>query len=264
MKHWYSDCFIINKEHPKRPANFRPPQAAQQLVDEARRDPKIEGKIVSALEKWRKWNSKNNTLQIDDGLPPSKFDTYTTSLGGRIDDEEICSGLHLNIQPIDNVMDHKKELTTMAIEDDKTNELLTRWIVDPGSNTHVINSESWKGWKRERENTERQTINAGNSRTLITAWGRVEIVARTPRGLQTLLLTHVAFVKGFLTSVLGLARCRNESIHFDSGRDILYKHHSKNIVAQLEYNGGHWLIDADESRRPKSTDILGHLGSFGM
>ncbi|KAI0992162.1 hypothetical protein K3495_g16024, partial [Podosphaera aphanis] len=42
------------------------------------------------------------------------------------------------------------------------------------------------------------------------------------------------------------------------------KHHSKNIVAQLEYNGGHWLIDADESRRPKSTDILGHLGSFGM
>ncbi|KAI0992344.1 hypothetical protein K3495_g15842, partial [Podosphaera aphanis] len=32
MKHWYSDCFIINKEHPKRPANFRPPQAAQQLV----------------------------------------------------------------------------------------------------------------------------------------------------------------------------------------------------------------------------------------
>ncbi|KAI0997250.1 hypothetical protein K3495_g10936 [Podosphaera aphanis] len=84
-----NDCFIINKEHPKRSASFRPPQAAQQLVDDATRDPKIEAKIVSALEKWRKWNSKNNTIQIGDGLPPSKFDTYTTSLGGRIDGEEI-------------------------------------------------------------------------------------------------------------------------------------------------------------------------------
>ncbi|KAI0997252.1 hypothetical protein K3495_g10935 [Podosphaera aphanis] len=30
----------------------------------------------------------------------------------------------------------------MALEDDKTNELLTRWIVDPGSNTHVINTRA--------------------------------------------------------------------------------------------------------------------------
>jgi hypothetical protein len=67
----------------------------------------------------------------------------------------------------------------------------------------------------------------------------MELVARSPYGLQTLELTHVAYVEGFLTSVLGLARCRTESIHFDSGRDVLYMRQALNVIAQLEYNGGH-------------------------
>jgi hypothetical protein len=102
------------------------------------------------------------------------------------------------------------------------NDLLTRWIVDPGSNTHVINSKTWKGWTREYENTERQTINASSGSVEIMAWGRVEIAVNTPHGKAILLLTHVAYCKGFLTSLIGLARCRTMAIHFDSGRDVLY------------------------------------------
>jgi len=127
---------------------------------------------------------------------------------------------------------------------DKT-ELLNRWIVDPGSNTHVINTEAWQGWKKTSDNPERRHVNAGNSRVLITAWGTMELVARTPYGSRTLELTHVAYVKGFLTSVLGLARCRTQGINFDSGRDIVYMHQLSNVIAQLEYNGGHWLIDVE-------------------
>jgi hypothetical protein len=52
-------------------------------------------------------------------------------------------------------------------------------------------------------------------------------------------LTHVALVEGFITSVMGLACCRAIGVHFDSGRDQLYKVSSDNIVANLEYNGGH-------------------------
>ena len=63
----------------------------------------------------------------------------------------------------------------------------------------------------------------------------MELVARTLYGSQTLELTHVAYVEGFLTSLLGLARCRTESIHFDSGRDVLYMHQPTNVIAQLEY-----------------------------
>jgi len=52
----------------------------------------------------------------------------------------------------------------------------------------------------------------------------MELVARILYRLQTLELLYVAYVEGFLTSVLGLAYYRTELIHFDSGRDVLYMH----------------------------------------
>jgi hypothetical protein len=91
----------------------------------------------------------------------------------------------------------------------------------------------------------------------------MNLVACTPYGLQTLELTHVAYVEGFLTSVLGLARCRTESIHFDSGRDVLYMHQSSNVIAQLNYNGGHWLINAKPSCRPPLSLLQSQLSTFG-
>jgi hypothetical protein len=52
----------------------------------------------------------------------------------------------------------------------------------------------------------------------------MELIACILHGQLTLELTHVAYVEGFLTSVLGLTRCRTESIYFNSGRDVLYMH----------------------------------------
>jgi hypothetical protein len=166
------------------------------------------------------------------------------------DDRDDCDDHNDNVITINSCAETTGTLTVLAIEDTNQTKLLNRWIVDPGSNTHVINTEAWQGWKRTNDNPERRSVNAGNSRTLITAWGTVELVARSPYGLQTLELTHVAYVEGFLTNVLGLARCRTELIHFDSGRDFLYMRQASNIIAQLEYNGGHWLIDAEPSHLP--------------
>jgi hypothetical protein len=80
---------------------------------------------------------------------------------------------------------------------------------------------------------------------------------------QTLELTHVAYVEGFLTSLLGLARCRTELIYFDSGRDVLYMRQTSNVIAQLEYNRGHWLIDAELSHRLPLSLFYTQLSTFG-
>ena len=90
----------------------------------------------------------------------------------------------------------------------------------------------------------------------------MEIVVIAPNGQATLLLTHVAYYRVFLTSLIGLARCRTMAIHFDSGRDVLYQSLPNNIIANLEYNGGHWVIDSDPSRRPRLSDLSLH--SFGI
>ncbi|KAF1828302.1 hypothetical protein BDW02DRAFT_616831 [Decorospora gaudefroyi] len=79
----------------------------------------------------------------------------------------------------------------------------------------------------------------------------MELVACTPHGQLTLKLTHVAYVEGFLTSILRLARCRTELIHFHSGRDVLYMHQPTN------------LIDAEPSRRPPLSLLHSPLSTFG-
>jgi hypothetical protein len=186
-------------------------------------------------------------LRVDDGKPPADTNTFVVTTGpsltslahhghndhnsnkhngdngdnghddhdGHDNDGVIATDTHA--EPVGT-------LTTMAVDDATQTNLLDIWIVNPGSNTHVVNSEAWKGWKRTSNNPECHSINAGNSCILITAWGTIDLVARTPHGQLTLELTHVAYVEGFLTSVLGLARCQTESIHFDSGRNILYMH----------------------------------------
>jgi hypothetical protein len=57
-------------------------------------------------------------------------------------------------------------------------------------------------------------------------------------------LTYVAYVRGFITSLIGLAYCRKLGIHFNLGRDLLYKDDLGSVLAYLEHNRGHWLVDA--------------------
>ena len=130
-------------------------------------------------------------------------------------------------------------------------KLGNRWILDPGSNTQLINTEEWVGCTREYDAAATDFVGAGTGRIQITAWGSMELMANTPTGVRSLRLTHVAYVEGFITSRIGLARCRKLDIHFDSGRDLLYKSNLGSILAYLEYDEGHWLVDAEVSRRPK-------------
>jgi hypothetical protein len=58
----------------------------------------------------------------------------------------------------------------------------------------------------------------------------------------------VAYVEGFITSLIGLARCRKVGIHIDLGRDLLYKDDLGSVLAYLEHDGGHWLVDAEVLR----------------
>lgn len=88
------------------------------------------------------------------------------------------------------------------------------------------------------------------------------MAVKTPTGQRNLRLTNVAYAPGFLTSLMGLGRCRSMDIHFDSGQDILYKK-GGNELARLQYYKGHWLVDIDPSRRPSLHSLQSELSTFG-
>jgi hypothetical protein len=85
------------------------------------------------------------------------------------DEDHDGHNSHDDVIAIDAHIQPVGTLTTMAVDDTTPTNLLNRWIVDPGSNTHVVNTEAWRGWKRTSDNLERRSINAGNSCILIIA-----------------------------------------------------------------------------------------------
>ncbi|KAI1509646.1 Pol protein [Pyrenophora tritici-repentis] len=158
---------------------------------------------------------------------------------------------------IGNISSHVLQLTMST---DCTNKqtikpsLINRWILDPGSNTHVTNTRAY-GWKKRADGTG-EVVKAGNQELAIREWGDVILLINTPTGTEQIELTYVAYVPGFLTNVVGLSRCRSIGIHFDSGRDCLYQRRWNNVISKLQYVGGHWLIDADGMERPDAGPLL--------
>jgi hypothetical protein len=162
----------------------------------------------------------------------------------RIDDDDSSGDYYVN------TAFHMAQITTP-----KGDTLLDRWIVDPGSNVHICNS-TYFNWNKTSDARSTDVIFAGATNYQVAAWEEVIISVNRGKHKRDILLTHVAYVPGFLTNLFALGRCRRSSIHFDSGRNILYKERISNVVANLVYSQGHWLLDAKEADRPPRHELL--------
>ena len=187
--------------------------------------------------------------------------------------EEICLSW-LQLSPIadtvtiDNQREKDAPLITLSVNDTRSinNKLLTQFILDPGSNIHMVNTKTWQGWTQTKTNTIFCTVTAGNSQIPITAWRTMDIVVKnSPTSYHLLRLTHVTFVPGFFTSLVSLSRCWTKDIHFNSETDLMYwttsPTKSRTTIAILNYNEGHWLLDADLSCLPHIQDLNHKLSS---
>jgi hypothetical protein len=139
------------------------------------------------------------SVNLDDGQPPVSSSTNVARVYINTtaeDDKDSALTLDDGQQPSGN-------LQTVANTEGIADKFADQWILDSGSNTHVINSEAWGGWTREREPSTTELVSAGIGCIRITAWECVKVMANTPRDVEGLVLTHVTLVKGFITSVIG-------------------------------------------------------------
>jgi hypothetical protein len=132
--------------------------------------------------------------------------------------------------------------------------LLTRWILDPGSNCHVTNTKG-ADWISTKRGGPSDYVYAGGVLAQVEEWGETTIQVKTPTGEGQMKLTWVAYIPGFFTSVVGLSRSRSLGIHFNSGRDCLYQKKASNVVCLLQYRDGHWLVDVEKDQKAEP-DLL--------
>ena len=120
--------------------------------------------------------------------------------------------------------------------------LLHSWTLDPATDIHICNNPAEFQWKAPAADDD--IVLAGGSEMPIEAWGEVEIPLSTPNGIKTTTLKRVALIPSFFTSLVSLARLSSSNIHFDSGRNILYRatKTSREDIANLTRLGGHWLV----------------------
>jgi hypothetical protein len=132
--------------------------------------------------------------------------------------------------------------------------LLTKWILDPGSNCHVTNTRGTE-WISTKRGGPSDVVYAGGALAQVEEWGETTIQVKTPTGEGQMKLTWVAYIPGFFTSVVDLSRSRSLGIHFDSGRDCLYQKKASNVVCLLQYRDGHWLVDVEKDQKAEP-DLL--------
>ena len=66
--------------------------------------------------------------------------------------------------------------------------LLTRWILDPGSNCHVTNTKD-ASWNTTKKGGSLDVVYAGGALVQVEEWGETSIQVKTPTGVGYIKLT---------------------------------------------------------------------------
>ncbi|KAF1947379.1 hypothetical protein EJ02DRAFT_417570 [Clathrospora elynae] len=130
MEHWYANCFILNPRHPRRPRSYQPAADLIRKVEQARKDPKINARIKTALERWAARQPQDTrTLQVDDGKLPADSSTFVVSNGPLLMTLSSHGSLtppnkNNNVITIDACTQPAGALTVMAMDNTNQAELL--------------------------------------------------------------------------------------------------------------------------------------------
>jgi hypothetical protein len=230
--HDWNNCPYVNPA--KRPTNWRGDQNHLKAMNTLLESETAKGWILAGtIKKYKK--------QTPDAPIPTASAHNKDQVPRDLDDDDF--------QPATSSGYALKVFNTSTIA---PTALSNRWVMDPGSDTHVANSKAF-GWKTTSVGGPNDHIIAGGEIRPIVEWGTAVLAVNTPRGRESIRLRQVAYIPGFHANVMGLSRCRKRGIHFDSGQNLLYegRRNRSQTVATLEFTGGHWLIDSDPAARPE-------------
>ncbi|KAJ8113219.1 hypothetical protein OPT61_g4598 [Boeremia exigua] len=219
LKHSFRDCWYLGGKG--KPQGWTPKPEIQEKFGKAMESQSLMGRAMKAALK-----SNTGTVAWTAALSaPRQFDDRSPT----IKDLDSC-------------------VLQLTMSTDCTNKqaikpnLINRWILDPGSNTHVTNTRAY-GWKK-RADGKGDVVKAGDQELIIQEWGDVVLLINTPKGTEQIELTYVAYVPGFLTNVLTL-----EEAH------IMWGHAGRQAINHLPKSvDGLQLIDSNPAPKWKDCE----------
>ena len=104
-----------------------------------------------------------------------------------------------------------------------TNGIKSFLIHDGGSDAHICNSKSAHLYTKLREAHLDKYLNSDAGKMKIEHWGQLETVFHSLTGVTPVVIKNVAYVGGFITSLISQSILDTKEVHFDSGGPRLYK-----------------------------------------
>ena len=218
-EHYLNLCFYLNKRI--RPENWQPDEEiAKKMEKLLKEDKNFKEKVDKSFEKGREIAEKRKKEKE----AASATSTATDSSSSTNQKYTFTSKHHV------------------AFSSSEESALYHCWILDSGSDTHVINHST--GFTPIRDPMPNEVVSGGSHVYRVEAFGSVQVTIDTPDGQLDIELRDVAYIPGFLTNVVSLERLNAKGVHWDSERPSYLKRNGYDF-AYLEQVGKHWVLQKD-------------------
>ena len=125
-------------------------------------------------------------------------------------------------------------------------------IYNGGLDAHVCNSKSVHLYTKLCDAYPDKYLNSGVDKMKIEHWGQLETSFQSPAGITPVVIENVAYVGGFITSLISQSILDIKGVHFDTGGPRLYKN---NIAKYLLYQTkGHYTFTPSGPAYPYPDD----------
>ena len=118
-------------------------------------------------------------------------------------------------------------------------------ILDSGTDIHVCNDQS--SFQFQRRAGPDDVLHAGMDSYKIQAFGTVDVPIQTPDGQMSITLLDVAFVPGYLASLVAASKLSAKGVHIDSENRRLQR--KGDTFCYYFEIGGHWVLDGPQVRK---------------
>jgi hypothetical protein len=123
------------------------------------------------------------------------------------------------------------------------------FILDSGATFHVCNGRA--RFQDIRPTSDEEFLYAGNAIIPIEGFGSVTIIIQTPEGPRPIVLTEVAYVSSFHTSVASPDRFIAKDVHWDTKGQRLT--HNDRTFCTIQRRHGQWILEYNE---PKNDGVF--------
>ena len=207
IEHFYSECWYFNAD--SRPSKWQANKEIQKKVNEHLLRPETKALVNTQLARYKERKEKEKKGETSVVAATTHF---------------VATTMH------------------QVASTGKDHQLYRAWILDGGSNIHIMNHR--EGFMATRGPEPGETVGAGTQTFYVQEYGTIDVTIQTPVGKGRLTLVDVAYIPGFITSIISQDRLVDRGLYWSTQKlDVLTKNNK--VIINLEQIGRHQVFQSN-------------------